>query len=40
MAIKVIPNRKFMEIPKLEELTRNEIRLLSTIKNPNVIHFE
>jgi len=40
MAIKVIPNKKFLEVPKLEELTRNEIRLLSTIKNPNVIRFE
>ncbi len=39
MAIKVIPNRKFSEIPKLEELTQNEIRLLSNIRNPNVIRF-
>jgi len=39
VAIKVIPNRKFSEIPKLEELTQNEISLLSNIRNPNVIRF-
>ena len=39
VAIKVITNKKFSQIPKLEELTRNEINLLSTIKNPNVVKF-
>ena len=39
VAIKIISNKKFRDIPKLEELTRNEIALLSKINNPNVIRF-
>ena len=38
-AVKVIPISKFNQVPKLEEFTANEIRILSRIKNPNVIGF-
>jgi serine/threonine protein kinase len=40
VAIKCISMTKFSEIPKLEELTRNEISILSSIKNPNCIQFK
>ena len=40
VAIKCISMTKFSEIPKLEELTRNEISILSSIRNPNVIQFK
>ena len=39
VAIKCISMTKFSEVPKLEELTRNEISILSSIKNPNCIQF-
>lgn len=39
MAIKVVKLNKFQEIPKLKELTINEISILSKIENPNIIKF-
>ena len=39
VAIKVIPLSKFVEVPKLEEFTTNEIKILGRIDNPNVIKF-
>ena len=39
VAIKCISMTKFSEVPKLEELTRNEIQILSSIHNPNCIRF-
>ena len=39
VAIKVIPLNKFSEVPKLEEFTTNEIKILGRIDNPNVIKF-
>ena len=39
VAIKCISMTKFSEVPKLEELTRNEINILSAIHNPNCIQF-
>ena len=40
VAIKCISLTKFSEVPKLEELTQNEIKILSAIRNPNVIQFK
>lgn len=39
VAIKVIPLSKFSEVPKLEEFTTNEIKILGRIDNPNIIKF-
>ena len=39
VAVKVIPIKKFQEVPKLEEFTTNEIKTLGRIVNPNVIRF-
>ena len=39
VAIKVIPLEKFINVPKLEEFTANEIKTLGRINNPNVIKF-
>lgn len=39
-AVKVVKIQKFKENPKLEELTINEIRILSQVEaNPNVVRF-
>jgi len=40
VAIKCISMSKFSQVPKLEELTRNEINILSSLKNPNIIQFK
>jgi len=40
VAIKCISMSKFRIVPKLEELTRNEINILSSLKNPNIIQFK
>jgi serine/threonine-protein kinase ULK/ATG1 len=39
VAVKVIPLKRFAEVPKLEEFTTNEIKTLGRINNPNVIRF-
>ena len=39
VAIKVVPLTKFSDVPKLEEFTTNEIKILGKINNPNVIRF-
>lgn len=39
VAVKVVKLDKFIEVPKLNELTFNEIQTLTKIENPNVIRF-
>lgn len=39
VAVKSVPLDKFKDVPKLEEFTANEIKILNRIKNPNIIRF-
>ena len=39
VAIKEISMNKFREIPKLEEFTKNEVKTLSKVDNPNIVQF-
>ncbi|KRX07982.1 Protein kinase-like domain [Pseudocohnilembus persalinus] len=39
VAIKCVSNKKFKEVPKLEEFTMNEIQTLAQIDNPHVVKF-
>lgn len=38
-AVKVIRADKFKEVPKLQEFTLNEIKVLSKIEHPNIVRF-
>ena len=38
-AIKLVKTDKFNVLPKLDEFTKNEISILSSISNPNIIQF-
>jgi len=38
-AIKTISLEKFISIPRLNEMTKNELDILSKIRNPNIIRF-
>lgn len=35
----MISKKTFMEIPKLQEFVSNEIRVLMSINNPNIVKF-
>ena len=39
-AIKIIPSIKMKKNPKLKELLKNEVEILSTLKHKNIIQFE